>query len=357
MSGEQPQRQQQPGDLTAEEEKRRSTGSISSLVRIWETPDGGDGQPATSPQQQQEEGGSSRPASVVKFEKRVWPPVPSTETEKPMVPVKPTVKPPPPTSKPPPPREPSCKPPPKPLPASKPLVCNIYAAPNSLGGATTTASAAAMASSKPNISVVRTKAPAIGGATAAAGTGSGSSCSATGADGTKSPRHSSAAAHNGSDVVKLSGKAGGSKAAACDDRPTTVGGGDTDGQTTTTSWRSETRANSTDSGLSSAACDRESLLDLSQSLQNLLAGLEQEITTQAAMALSDQVSVFQSSCTSYMETSIPATARFRFRSLLAKLDSQSKELRAVNLSKKTGNVQVVQDLRGTLTDIVQVIQR
>ena len=31
---------------------------------------------------------SERPGSVVKFEKRVWPPVPSTETEKPMVPVR-----------------------------------------------------------------------------------------------------------------------------------------------------------------------------------------------------------------------------------------------------------------------------
>ena len=67
--------------------------------------------------------------STVKFEKRVWPPVPNTETEKPMVPVKPTVKPPAPTTKPPPPKEPMVKPPPKPAMAVKPNVCNIYAAP------------------------------------------------------------------------------------------------------------------------------------------------------------------------------------------------------------------------------------
>jgi hypothetical protein len=56
--------------------------------------------------------------------------------------------------------------------------------------------------------------------------------------------------------------------------------------------RGDTRANSTDSGLSSAACDKESLMDLSQSLQNLLASMEreQELTTQAAMSVSDQVS-------------------------------------------------------------------
>ncbi len=65
VSGE--QARQQPGEQVAEEEKRRSTGSISNLVRIWEADSG----------QPPEEGAAatSRPASVVKFEKRVWPPV------------------------------------------------------------------------------------------------------------------------------------------------------------------------------------------------------------------------------------------------------------------------------------------
>merc|ERR1719150_1546003 len=77
--------------------------------------------------------------TTVKFEKRVWPPVPNTETENPMVPVKPTVKPTPapPTTKPPPPKEPAPttlrslgkSSPPKPPMAAKPNVCNIYAAP------------------------------------------------------------------------------------------------------------------------------------------------------------------------------------------------------------------------------------
>ena len=115
------------------DDKRKSTGSISSLRKMWEsspkplrthpptdldktvtTPTGDDG---------------IDKQSTVKFEKRVWPPVPNTETEKPMVPVKPTVKPPAPTTKPPPPKEPLVKPPPKPAMAVKPNVCNIYAAP------------------------------------------------------------------------------------------------------------------------------------------------------------------------------------------------------------------------------------
>ena len=70
-----------------EENKRKSTGSISSLVKMWEpsSPRDASGASAVSPSLASD---SERPGSVVKFEKRVWPPVPSTETEKPMVPVK-----------------------------------------------------------------------------------------------------------------------------------------------------------------------------------------------------------------------------------------------------------------------------
>ena len=74
--------------ILEEENKRKSTGSISSLVKMWDQPssprDVAAGASAVSPSVASD---SDRPASVVKFEKRVWPPVPSTETEKPMVPV------------------------------------------------------------------------------------------------------------------------------------------------------------------------------------------------------------------------------------------------------------------------------
>jgi hypothetical protein len=83
VSGEQPRPPPPGAEITADEEKRRSTGSISSLVRIWETDSSGGGAgAATSPSgaggQLTEEG--SRPGSVVKFEKRVWPPVKDRES-------------------------------------------------------------------------------------------------------------------------------------------------------------------------------------------------------------------------------------------------------------------------------------
>ena len=52
---------------------------------------------------------------------------------------------------------------------------------------------------------------------------------------------------------------------------------------------SETRADSTDSGLSSSH-DKDSLVDFSQSLENLLVGLSTEgITKATAMSASDKV--------------------------------------------------------------------
>ena len=192
-----------------DENKRKSTGSISSLKKMWE-----DGEVR--------EGDQERPGSVVKFEKRVWPPVPSTETEKPMVPVKPTVKPPP-TSKPPPPKEPSCKPPPKPTPSAKPMVCNIYAAPNSVPP-------------KPNISIPTRKSKPVGN-------GQQQDSQETGA----------------ADAVTKNGS-------------------------------QDTRADSTDSGLSSTN-DKDNLMDLSVSLENLLDSLSKEgITKASAMSASDKVS-------------------------------------------------------------------
>ena len=130
------------------EDKRKSTGSISSLRKMWESSP----KPLRSTHPPTDLDKTTTPTSddsldkqsTVKFEKRVWPPVPNTETEKPMVPVKPTVKPPAPTTKPPPPKEPMVKPPPKPAMAVKPNVCNIYAAP-------TVATTRSAASAKPPV--------------------------------------------------------------------------------------------------------------------------------------------------------------------------------------------------------------
>ena len=246
-------------------EKRKSTGSITSLRKMWET---------TSPTQehQQQQGSPTSPTSpengpktTVKFVKRVWPPVPNTEnTEKPMVPVKPTVQTggaesskPAPTTKPPPPKEPSVKPPPKPL---KPF-SNIYAAPSS--------------TSKPKVS---SKKPA----------------------------------------VKNGGK---SKSSSV-----------------------ETDNNSSPSPSDS---DKEAIIGQSETL---LESLKKKPSSM--MQLSDKVGQFHGSCCGYIDQ-VPVTGRFRFRSLLNKLEDQSRDIRR---SKSAANVDLEQ-VQVTVKDIAAAIQR
>ena len=254
------------------DDKRKSTGSISSLRKMWES--------SPKPGHDDQDKNS---ASVVKFEKRVWPPVPNTETEKPMVPVKPTVKPPAPTTKPPPPKEPMVKPPPKPAMAVKPNVCNIYAAPTM---ATTRANTTKppIASRPPGIA--KTSAPPPP-AEIPSHSGSGSGCS------------------------------------------------------------------------SSETSDKEELLGISLKLETSIDAAKTELSKSKLLKLSDDIGIFAESASSYVDN-VPATGRFRFRSLLNKLEQQSGELRSSSVGKAHHSdipAKLCQDIQTTVRDLVTVIQR
>jgi abelson tyrosine-protein kinase 1 len=257
-----------------EGEKRKSTGSISSLRKMWESSPKIGGRKSEAPAAAEEPHQDLSPdtpgnASSVKFEKRVWPPVPNTEMEKPMVPVKPTVKPPAPTTKPPPPKDPS-KVSAKPAMAVKPNVCNIYAAPS----ASTVKPRPPLPSSKPR---------------------------------------------------------NGEPAAAHDDP------------------------------------DRDSLLVTSQKLDTSLDAAKRDsagLSKHDLSSLSDEIGSFHSSASGFID-SVPPTTRFRFRSLLTKLDQQSKEFSAnvTSSSSSTSSVsssastRLAGDIQVTLRDLATVLQR
>eukprot|EP00095_Tigriopus_kingsejongensis_P008109 maker-scaffold184_size276635-snap-gene-0.15 protein:Tk08109 transcript:maker-scaffold184_size276635-snap-gene-0.15-mRNA-1 annotation:"tyrosine-protein kinase abl" len=276
-------------ELAAEAEeanKRKSTGSISSLRKMWESSESASpvlgGRKKSSPSgplppeaaKLSPTSEAAEKTSTVKFEKRVWPPVPNTETEKPMVPVKPTMKsaPAPPTTKPP--KEPGVKPPPKP--SLKPSVTsNIYAAPSAV--------------SRPAKPSVASK-PALwrGGASSS------------------SPRPSA-------------------------------------GQ---------------ESG--------ETLLEAALSLQERLSSAKRDgprLSTKLWTELATRVGEFHASCATHLEQGALATGRFRFRSLLNKLEEQSKELRdqtTMPPQDAPGGAprrsQLVNDIQTTVRDLVTVIQ-
>ena len=88
------------------------------------------------------------------------------------------------------------------------------------------------------------------------------------------------------------------------------------------------------------------------------------------MQLSDQVSDVHSAALVYVDN-IPATGRFRYRSLCNKLEEQSKELRDLSIgnsgskmerSNAAGNnssssYNVVNEIQNTVKDLVTIVQR
>jgi hypothetical protein len=90
---------------------------------------------------------------------------------------------------------------------------------------------------------------------------------------------------------------------------------------------------------------------MSQALETELG----ERTFRAAR-LSEKVSAFHSSCSGFVD-SVPATGRFRFRSLLAKLEEQSRELSRAGAASSAKPPSVVDDIKATVREMTAVVQR
>ena len=110
-------------------------------------------------------------------------------------------------------------------------------------------------------------------------------------------------------------------------------------------------------GLSSGGGgDRESLLSLSDSLETRLAAPS---SAKDLRRLHDGVSDLHSGCVALID-SVPATGRFRFRSLLNRLDEQARELdlAAASAGRGGGSAdKVLGDLRGTVKEVAAVLRR
>ena len=82
-----------------------------------------------------------------------------------------------------------------------------------------------------------------------------------------------------------------------------------------------------------------------------------KLSKSGLLTLSDQVSQVHGACTAYVDQ-IPATGRFRFRSLLNKLEDQAKDLREFGISSSGQDPQAVtSDIHATVRDLVTAIQR
>ena len=90
--------------------------------------------------------------------------------------------------------------------------------------------------------------------------------------------------------------------------------------------------------------------------------LKADLSKSNLLKLSDDIGNFAESATGYVDN-VPATGRFRFRSLLNKLEQQSGELRSNSVGKSNPSqdtgipAKLCGDIQATVRDLVTVIQR
>ena len=104
--------------------------------------------------------------------------------------------------------------------------------------------------------------------------------------------------------------------------------------------------------------DKDELLGISQRLEASINSVKADMNRSNLLKLSEELGNFAESATGYVDN-VPATGRFRFRSLLNKLEQQSGELRSSSVSSKSHEIptKLCSDIQITVRDLVTVIQR
>ncbi|PSN33486.1 Tyrosine-protein kinase Abl [Blattella germanica] len=105
--------------------------------------------------------------------------------------------------------------------------------------------------------------------------------------------------------------------------------------------------------------ERESVLEISQALETSLTTLRSATTvsTGSWLQLSDKVGLFHSSCVGYADSIVPPHARFHFRELLTRLESQARQLRSAGARNSADNTRLCAEVQNTVRDVINAVQR
>ena len=108
--------------------------------------------------------------------------------------------------------------------------------------------------------------------------------------------------------------------------------------------------------------DKDELLGISHRLETSIDAVSKSDlkNRSSLLKLSEDIGTLTESANSYVDN-VPATGRFRFRSLLNKLEQQSGELRSSSVGKSHASseipAKICGDIKATVRDLVTVIQR
>ncbi|XP_035211836.1 tyrosine-protein kinase Abl-like isoform X2 [Stegodyphus dumicola] len=113
-----------------------------------------------------------------------------------------------------------------------------------------------------------------------------------------------------------------------------------------------------DNSKSELANTKASIIEISNALENNIVGLRNatSISSMSIIQLTDKVQLFRTSCSGYAEY-IPPHGRFRFRELLSRLENQGEQLRTCNSNNSSDSAKLLSDLQNTVRDLVNVVQR
>jgi abelson tyrosine-protein kinase 1 len=101
---------------------------------------------------------------------------------------------------------------------------------------------------------------------------------------------------------------------------------------------------------------KEAATKASKELEGRLAKLGTNISKADAMAVAEKADGLAAACSLHVD-SVPPTGRFHFRSLLTRLDTQTKELRSLNVSRAADTSKLVKELQSTVKELGTAIQR
>lgn len=103
---------------------------------------------------------------------------------------------------------------------------------------------------------------------------------------------------------------------------------------------------------------KASIVEISSALENNIIGLRNasSISSMSIIQLTDKVQLFRTSCAGYAEY-IPPHGRFRFRELLSRLENQGEQLRTCNSNNSSDSAKLLSDLQNTVRDLVNLVQR
>ncbi|CAH2009120.1 unnamed protein product [Acanthoscelides obtectus] len=104
---------------------------------------------------------------------------------------------------------------------------------------------------------------------------------------------------------------------------------------------------------------KDNILEISQALETTLNGIKSNATVSTAtwLQLSDKIGMLHGSCMDYADNVVPAHAKFHFRELLTRLESQARQLRSAGTRNSTENSRSINEVNNTIKDVVNVVFR